>query len=153
MVIGPHHAAVTHVGHSSEVGQREHMVRLGIHRKCWSEFMCLGDYLAQPRQVGGRAQRDAPDRHPSADPRRWHPAGGPAAGAQLGIEPIDAKRLWYHAGYRLVSADLGLGQRQVICSSACFRGEVGATDHNLQPALRVVSHHPYVAVGSSNGRS
>jgi hypothetical protein len=27
MVIGPHHAAVTHVGDSSEVGQREHMVR------------------------------------------------------------------------------------------------------------------------------
>jgi hypothetical protein len=28
MVIGPHHAAVTHVGNSSEVlGQREHMVR------------------------------------------------------------------------------------------------------------------------------
>ena len=25
MVIGPHHAAVTHVGGSSEVGQREHM--------------------------------------------------------------------------------------------------------------------------------
>jgi hypothetical protein len=34
MVIGPHHAAVTYVGGSSEVGQREHMVRLGIHRKC-----------------------------------------------------------------------------------------------------------------------
>jgi hypothetical protein len=30
MVIGPHHAAVTHVGGSSEVGQREHMVRQGF---------------------------------------------------------------------------------------------------------------------------
>jgi hypothetical protein len=37
---------VTHVRGSSEVGQREHMVRLGIHRKCWSEFPCLGGYLA-----------------------------------------------------------------------------------------------------------
>ena len=38
MVIGPHHSAVTHVGDSSEVGQREHMVRQGsITRKCWSE--------------------------------------------------------------------------------------------------------------------
>jgi hypothetical protein len=27
MVVGPHHTAVTHVGDSSEVGQREHMVR------------------------------------------------------------------------------------------------------------------------------
>jgi hypothetical protein len=35
MVIGPHHAAVTHVGDSSEVGQREHMVRQGITGKCW----------------------------------------------------------------------------------------------------------------------
>jgi hypothetical protein len=51
MVVVPHHAAVTHVGGSSEVGQREHMVRLGIHRKFWSEFLCLGDYLAPPRQV------------------------------------------------------------------------------------------------------
>jgi hypothetical protein len=30
MVIGSHHAAVTHVGESSEVGQREHMVRQGF---------------------------------------------------------------------------------------------------------------------------
>jgi hypothetical protein len=94
MVVGPHHAAATHVGGSSEVGQREHMVRLGIHRKetrkCWSEFLCLGDYLAPPRKVGGRAPRDAPNRHPSADPRRWCPTGGPVAGAQLGTEPLDA---------------------------------------------------------------
>jgi hypothetical protein len=30
-VIGPHHAAVTHAGDSSEVGQREHMARLGCN--------------------------------------------------------------------------------------------------------------------------
>jgi hypothetical protein len=75
MVVGPHHAAVTHVGSCSEVGQREHVVRrLGIHRKCWSEFLCLGEYLAPPRQVGGCAPRGALGRHPSADPRRWRPA-------------------------------------------------------------------------------
>jgi hypothetical protein len=101
MVIGPHHAAVTHAGDSSEVGQREHMlVRLGIHRKCWSKFLCLGGYLAPPRQVGGRAPRDVPGRRPSADPRRWLPAGGPVAGADLGIEPLEM-----HAGYWLVSRD------------------------------------------------
>jgi hypothetical protein len=34
MVVVPHHAAVTpHVGDSSEVGQREHMVRQGFTRK------------------------------------------------------------------------------------------------------------------------
>jgi hypothetical protein len=33
MVIGPHHAAVKYVGGSSESGQREHMVRQGIHRE------------------------------------------------------------------------------------------------------------------------
>jgi hypothetical protein len=73
MVIGPHHAAVIHVGGSSEVGQREHMVRQ-LH-KCWSEFLCLGSYLAPPRQVGGVFPRDALGRHPSADRRRWRPAG------------------------------------------------------------------------------
>ena len=85
MVIGPHHAAVAHVGDSSEVGQREHMVRQGFTRKCWSEFLCLGDYPAPPRQVGGFPPRDALGRHPSAGPRRWRTAGGPVAGAQMGI--------------------------------------------------------------------
>jgi hypothetical protein len=108
VVIGPHHAAVTHVEGSSEVGQREHMVRLGIHRKCWSEFLCLGGYLAPPRQVGGRSPRDALGRYPPADPRRWRPAGGPVAGAQLGIEPLDHQTKCDHAGYRLVSGIYGL---------------------------------------------
>jgi hypothetical protein len=68
-----------------EVGQREHMVRQGFTGKCWSEFLCLGDYLAPPHQVGGCAPRDALGWNPSAaDPRRWRrPAGGPVAGAQL----------------------------------------------------------------------
>jgi hypothetical protein len=84
MVIGPHHATATHVGGSSEVGQREHMVRLGIHRRCWSEFLCLDDHPAPPRQVGVCAPRaDALDRHPPRRPRRWRPSGGPVAGANL----------------------------------------------------------------------
>jgi hypothetical protein len=83
VVIGPHHAAGTHVGDSSEVGQREHMVRQGFAGKCWSEFLCLGGYLAPPHQVGGFAPRDALGRRPFADPRRWRTAGGPVAGAQL----------------------------------------------------------------------
>jgi hypothetical protein len=88
MMTVPHHAAVIHVGDSTEVGQREHMVRQGFTRKCWSEFLCLLAYLAPPRQVEGGSPRDALGRHPSADPRRWRPAGGPVAGAQLGIEPL-----------------------------------------------------------------
>jgi hypothetical protein len=75
MVVVPHHAAVTHVGDSSEVGQREHMVRQGFTGKCWSEFLCLGGYLAPPRQVGGFVPRDALGRHPSTDPRRWRTIG------------------------------------------------------------------------------
>jgi hypothetical protein len=76
MVIGPHHAAVTHVGDSSEVGQREHMVRQGFTRRCWSEFLCLGGYLAPPRRVGGalsRGMRSVGTLPPSP--------GGPVAGA------------------------------------------------------------------------
>jgi hypothetical protein len=34
MVIGPHHATVTHVGDSSKVGQREHMAGSArVHKK------------------------------------------------------------------------------------------------------------------------
>jgi hypothetical protein len=35
------------------------MVRQGFTRKCWSEFLCLGGYLAPPRRVGGFVPRDA----------------------------------------------------------------------------------------------
>jgi hypothetical protein len=69
------------------------LARQGLTRKCWSEFLCLGGDLAPPRQVGGFVPWDALGRHPSADPRRWRPASGPVAGAQLGIEPLDAKPL------------------------------------------------------------
>jgi hypothetical protein len=85
MVVVPHHAAVTHVGDSSEgVGQREHMVRQGFTGKCWSEFLCLGGAISPRRAKWGVcAPRDALGRHPPADPRRWRPAGGPVAGADL----------------------------------------------------------------------
>jgi hypothetical protein len=108
MVIGPHHATVTHVGDSSEVGQREHAHGFGwvfTESAGLSFCVCLGDYLAPPRQVcvcvWGGAPWDALGRHPSVDPRSWRPAGGPVVGAQLGIEPLDAKRLWHHAGHRI----------------------------------------------------
>jgi hypothetical protein len=103
MVIGPHHAAVTHVGGaSSEVGQREHMVRLGIHRKCWSEFLCLGGYLpCRAKQVGGDVPRGMrPAATPSPTPAGG-PTGGPVAGAPLGMEPLDHTRKCDHAGYWL----------------------------------------------------
>jgi hypothetical protein len=116
MVIGPHHAAVIHVGDSSEVaGQRgEHMVRLGIHRKCWSEFLCLGGYLTPPRQVGLCAPRDALGRHPAADTHRWRTAGGPVAGAQstkVVVNQVISDHTCHmrlSAGNRLVSRDPGL---------------------------------------------
>jgi hypothetical protein len=43
--------------------------------------------LAPPRQVGGRDPRDALGRCPSADPRRWRPASGPVAEADLAVCP------------------------------------------------------------------
>jgi hypothetical protein len=85
MVIVPHHTAVTHVEGSSEVGQREHMARQGPTKKCWSEFLCLGVYLAPPRQVGGFSRGMRSSGTPPVAPRRWRTAGGPVAGAQLGI--------------------------------------------------------------------
>jgi hypothetical protein len=94
MAIGPHQAAVTrHVGDSTEVGQREHLVRQGFTGKCWSEFLCLGGYLAPPRQVAewggvprGMRSVDTPPPIPAAGAP---PAGTSVAGAQLGIEPLD----------------------------------------------------------------
>ena len=37
---------------SSEAGQRVHMLRQGFAVENWCEFLCLGCYLAPPRQVG-----------------------------------------------------------------------------------------------------
>jgi hypothetical protein len=55
MAIDPHHAAATHVGEAA--GQREHVVWQGIAVRSWSEFLCLGGYLAPPRQVVEPPQR------------------------------------------------------------------------------------------------
>ena len=64
-------------------------------------------YLAPPRQVGGRDPRAALDRHPSADPRRWRPAGGPVAGAGLAVCPPtasgDAVPTWLTITFAVVS--------------------------------------------------
>jgi hypothetical protein len=79
-MIGPHHAAVMHVGGSSEVGQREHMVRLGIHRKCWSEFLCLGWWLAiSPRRakLGGLPRGMRSVGTPPPTPAAGAPPAGP----------------------------------------------------------------------------
>jgi hypothetical protein len=92
MAIGPHHAAVTHVGDSPEVGQRKHMVRQGFTGKCWSEFLCLGDYLAPPRQVGGRAPLDATGRHPPPPTPAAGAPPGPVAGANLSKARADKKK-------------------------------------------------------------
>jgi hypothetical protein len=99
MVIGPHHATATHAGGSSEVGhQRDHMVRQGLlpHREVLAGLSSPVSWWlsrsATPSWLGGRSPRGAPGRHPSADPRRWRPAGGPAgpwplAGAGLAVCP------------------------------------------------------------------
>jgi hypothetical protein len=54
MVIGPHHAAVTHVGGSSEVGQREHMVRQGGSQESAGLSSCvLVDISPRRAKLGG----------------------------------------------------------------------------------------------------
>jgi hypothetical protein len=59
-------------------GQREHMVRQGLTGRCWSELLCLGCYLAPPRQVGGglpRGMRSADTSPPT--PAAGAPPAGP----------------------------------------------------------------------------
>jgi hypothetical protein len=92
VVIGPHYAAVTHVGDSSEVGQREHIHgSAGYSQKVmvWVSvsWWLVAPYLAPPRQVGGGVPGgmrsvDTPPPLRRPPPRRWRPAGGPVAGAQ-----------------------------------------------------------------------
>jgi hypothetical protein len=79
MVIGLHHAAVKHVGGSSEVGQREHMVRQGLTGKCWSEFLCLGDYISPRRAKWGGGGTPPPTTAAGAPPAGpWkEPIGAP----------------------------------------------------------------------------
>jgi hypothetical protein len=49
--------------------------------------------LPRRAKLGGVPRGMRPAGTPPADPRRCRPAGGPVAGADLGIEPLDAKRL------------------------------------------------------------
>jgi hypothetical protein len=99
-VVGPHHAAVTYAGGTPKRASGStwsgRVSQLGIGL---SSCVLVGGYLnpAPPHQVGGRVLRDALGRHPSVDPRRWRPAGGPVTGVGLGIEPLDAKPSWHHA--------------------------------------------------------
>jgi hypothetical protein len=59
---------------------------MGIHRKCWSEFLCLGGYLAPPRQVRGggvpRGMRSV-DTPPPAPAAAGTPPAGPWQEADL----------------------------------------------------------------------
>jgi hypothetical protein len=76
MVIGPHHAAVTHVGDSSEVRQREHMVRQGFTRSAGLSFCFLVAISPRRAKLG-----DFPRGMRSADtPPPTPAAGAPPAG-------------------------------------------------------------------------
>jgi hypothetical protein len=114
-------------------------------------------FAIPPRRAkpGGRDPRDALGRHPSSDPRRWRPAGGPVAGAQMGIEPLDAKRLWHRA----VISDYSKLYHQIICSPKTAmvprQGPVGAARPSVRAKLHLlkyVSHlleiNPQLADGS-----
>jgi hypothetical protein len=146
-----HHAAVTHAGDSSEVGQREHMVRQGLTGKCWSEFLCLGSYLAPPRQVGewgglprGMRSADTPPPTPAAGAP---PAAGPWQEPnlpKLSLTMWDQRSHMCHAFISRLAATYWPEQCRATCSSACVRGEVGATGHNVRSAPSRTSHQPPV---------
>jgi hypothetical protein len=78
-VIGPHHAAVTHVGDSSEVGQPEHMVRQ------WA-IKVSGEIIPSYRKPQRSYRQPRCDVQPSYITHRlpavipfWAPATGPLA--------------------------------------------------------------------------
>jgi hypothetical protein len=87
MVIGPHHAAVTHAGDSSEVGQREHIrgsARVHSQESAGLSFCVLVAISSRRAKWGVCAPRDAPGRRPSAGPPA---AGAPPAGPWQWQEP------------------------------------------------------------------
>jgi hypothetical protein len=100
---------------------------------------------------GGLGPRGALGRHPSAGPRRWRPASGPVAGAQMGIEPFDAKRLWH----RTVISDNSKLFHQIICSPktawGARQGPVGAADPWLAVNNILSIPHTFVESGHSAG--
>ena len=63
------------------------MVRQDIHREVLVWVLCLGAISPRRAKLGGvpRGMRSAEAPPPI-------PVGGPVAGAQLGTEPLDAKR-------------------------------------------------------------
>jgi hypothetical protein len=155
MVIGLYHAAVTHVGDSSEVGQREHMVRQGFTRKCWSEFLCLGDYPAAPSwgvcPAGCDRQTHLRRPPPLAYRRR---ARGRSPIGYIHMLAMCDLHLWRShlvndniAGYRIHTRAV---EYRPTCASVCVRDEVEATGHNLRSALPRTTR---MAMDSSNGRS
>jgi hypothetical protein len=78
MVIGPHHAAVTHVGDSSEVGKREHMVRKKISEDAGLSFCVLVAISPRRAKLGGlsRGMRSV-DTPPPSTPAAGAPPAGP----------------------------------------------------------------------------
>jgi hypothetical protein len=101
MVIGPHHAAVTHVGGAPKRVSQSTWFSKVLQSEIGLGSCVLVDTSPRRAKFGGvsRGMRSAgtpPPPHPphpptpaAADPRRWHPAGGPVAGAGLGMELFD----------------------------------------------------------------
>ena len=78
MVIGPYHAAVTHVGDSSEVGQREHMVRQGFTRKVLVLSSCVLVTISPRRaELGGLSRGMRSVGTPPPGPAAGAPPAGP----------------------------------------------------------------------------
>jgi hypothetical protein len=78
-LVRPHHAAVTHVAEvAPKWASGSTWFGWVFTESAGLSFCVLVAISPPPRQVGGRAPRDALGRHPSADPRRR--AGAPPAG-------------------------------------------------------------------------
>jgi hypothetical protein len=93
MVIGPHHAAVTHVGEiAPKWASGSTWLDKGSQESAGLSFCVLVAISPRRAKLGGlpRGPRDALGQRPSAAPRRWRPAGGPVAGADLAICPPTA---------------------------------------------------------------
>jgi hypothetical protein len=89
MVVGPHHAAALSA-YTSEIAPKwasgSTWFGKGSQESAGLSFCVLVAISPRRANLGGlpRGMR-ALGRHPPADPRRWRTAGGPVAGAQLGI--------------------------------------------------------------------
>jgi hypothetical protein len=79
MAIGPHHAAVTHVGGSSEVAWASGSAWFGkgSQKSAGLSFCVLVAISPRRAKLGGFAPRDALGRRPSADPAAGAPPAGP----------------------------------------------------------------------------